>query len=63
MNKDVADAFKVREYRHARFGLNARDQAFAAARHDDVDISVETRQHQSDGCAVAGGDKLDGGLG
>ena len=33
----VADAFEVREHRHARLLLHARDQALAAARHDDVD--------------------------
>ena len=60
MNEDVAYTFKVREYRHARFGLNARDQAFAATRHNDVDIAVEARQHHADGRAVAGRDKLDG---
>ena len=42
---DMADAFEMREHRHARFGLHARDQALAAARHDDVDGAVETVQH------------------
>ena len=40
---DMADAFQMREHRHPRFRLHARDQAFAAARHDDVDIAVEAR--------------------
>ena len=62
VNKDVAHAFKVREYRHARFGLNARDQAFAAARHDHVEIAVEPGQHHANGRAVAGRDELDGSL-
>ena len=34
---DVADAFEMGEDRHARLVLHARDQALAAARHDDVD--------------------------
>ena len=38
---DVADAFEMREHRHARLGLHARDQALAAARHDHVDRAVE----------------------
>ena len=38
---DVADAFEVREDRHARLLLHARDQALAAARHDHVDSAVE----------------------
>ena len=33
----VADAFEMREHRHARFGLHARDEALAAARHDQLD--------------------------
>ena len=59
---DVADAFQVREYRHARFRLHARDQAFAAARHDDVDIAVEPGQHQPDRGAVARRHELNGGF-
>ena len=62
VNEDVAYAFKVREYRHPRFGLNARDQALATARHDDVEIAIEPRQHQANGCAVAGRDELNGSL-
>ncbi len=58
VDEDVADTFKVREYRHPRFCLNARDQAFAAARHDDVDVAVEAGEHQADGRAVAGRDEL-----
>ena len=50
---DVADAFEVREHRHARFRLHARDQALAAARHDHVDGAVEAGQHQPDRGAVA----------
>ena len=60
---DVADAFEMREHRHARLGLHARDQALAAARHDHVDGAVEPRQHQPDRGAVAGRHQLDRGLG
>ncbi len=59
----VADAFQVREHRHARFVLHARDEALAAARHDHVDGAVEPLQHQADGLAVGGGHELDGGFG
>ena len=38
---DVADAFEMGEDRHPRLGLHARDEALAAARHDDVDGAVE----------------------
>ncbi len=41
---DVADAFEMGEHRHARLRLHARDQALAAARHDDVDRAVEARR-------------------
>ena len=50
---DVADAFEMREHRHARLLLHARDQALAAARHDDVDAAVEAFEHHADGGAVA----------
>ena len=59
---DVADAFEMREHRHARLALHARDQAFAAARHDDVDIAVEALQHHADRAAVAGRNQRDRGL-
>ena len=55
----VADAFQMREHRHARFLLHARDQALAAARHDHVDGAVEALEHQADGLAVGGGHELD----
>ena len=51
---DVADAFEMREHRHARLALHARDQALAAARHDDVDLAVEAGEHHADRGAVAG---------
>ena len=50
---DVVDAFEMREHRHARFGLDARDQALAAARHDHVDAAVQSGQQQADRGAVA----------
>ena len=59
----VADAFQVREHRHARLLLHARHQALAAARHDHVDGAVEALQHQPHGLAVGGGHELDGSLG
>ena len=60
---DVADAFEMREHRHPRLRLHARDQALAAARHDDVDRAVEARQHHADRGAVARRHQLDRGLG
>ena len=60
---DMADAFEMREHGDARFRLHAGDQAFAAARNDHVEFSVEPGQHQADRGAVAGGDKLDDGGG
>ena len=60
---DVADAFEMREDRHARLALHARDQALAAARHDDVDGAVEARQHLADGGAVGRRHELDRVLG
>ena len=56
---DVADAFEMREHRHARLRLHAGDEALAAARHDDVDGAVEARQHLADGRAVGGRHELD----
>ena len=53
MHIDMHDAFKMREHRHARLMLHARDEALAAARHDHVDIAVETREHRAHGGAVA----------
>src|SRR5215216_506032 len=37
---DVVDAFEMRKHRYARFRLDARDQALAAARHDHVDTAT-----------------------
>ena len=60
---DVHVAVEMGEDRHARFVLHARDQALAAARHDDVDVAVEAGEHMADGGAVARRDQLDGGVG
>ena len=56
---DVADAFEMREHRHPRFLLHARDQALAAARHDHVDGAVEAGEHHPDRGAVARRHQLD----
>ena len=56
---DMADAFEMREHRHARFVLHARDKALAAARHDHVDAAVKPAQHLADRGAVAGRHQLD----
>ena len=57
---DVADAFEMREHRHARFLLHACDEAFAAARNDEVDSAVEAFEHLADGRAIRRADQLDG---
>ena len=36
----VADAFQMREHGHPRLILNAGDEAFAAARHQHVDLPL-----------------------
>src|SRR5262245_33027316 len=59
MNEYVADAFKVRKYGYPCLDLNPSDEALSAARHDHVDIAVETLQHQANCGAVARRDKLD----
>ena len=59
---DVVDAFEMREHRHARFRLDAGDQALAAARHDHVDAAVQSGQQQADRGAVAGRHQRDRGL-
>jgi hypothetical protein len=47
------------EDRHAGIGLNAGDEALAAARHDDIDRPTQTGQQFADRGAVADGDHLD----
>ena len=59
---DVVDAFEMREYRHARFGLDARDQALAAARHDHIDGAVQSAQQQAHRGAVTGRHQRDRSL-
>ena len=59
----MADAFQMREDRHARLGLHARDEAFPATRHDHVEIAVKTLQHLADGRAVGDRHELDRRLG
>ena len=49
----MVDAFEMRKHRHARFRLDARDQALAAARHDHVDTATQSSEHQPDRGAVA----------
>ena len=56
---EVAEPFEMREDRHARLLLHARDQALAAARDDDVEIAGQARQHGADGGAVGGRHELD----
>ena len=48
----VANAFEMAHDRHARILLHARDQALAAARHDDVDVLSHVAQHDADRFAV-----------
>ena len=56
---EMADAFEMREHRHARLLLHPRDQALAAARHDHVEIAGKALQHLADGGAVGGRHQLD----
>ena len=58
MHIDMTNAFQMGENRHARFVLHAPDQIFAAARHDHVNIAVQSGEHHADGSAVGAGDKL-----
>src|SRR5215468_11269498 len=50
---DVANALEMREDRHARLRLHARDQALATAWNDDVDRAVEAGEHHPDRGTVA----------
>ena len=56
----MADAFEMGEHRHRGFGLDAADQAAPAARHDEIDGTVEALEHQPDSRAIGGGHKLHG---
>ncbi len=55
----MADAFQMREDRHPRFRLDARDKTFAAARHDHVNRAAKTFQHFADSGAVCHRHDLD----
>src|SRR5437660_6378950 len=46
------DAFKVREDRHSCLGLDTGDETLAAARHDHVEIAIQSREHLADRRAV-----------
>ncbi len=48
----VADAFEMAHDGHARILLHARDETFAASRHDDVDEAAHVAQHDPDGLAI-----------
>ncbi len=41
----MANAFQMREDRHPRFRLNARNKAFSTTRHDHINRTVQTFQH------------------
>ena len=62
MHIDVADAFEMREHRHARFFLHARDEILAAARHDHVDGAAKAAEHEADRRAIDRRHELDRGL-
>jgi hypothetical protein len=59
---EMADAFQMREHRHAGFGLYPLDEAAATARNDHVQIAAQALQHLADGSAVADRHELDGVL-
>ena len=56
----VADAFEMREHRHARFRLHARDQTSAAARHDQIDGAGEPGENHAHRGAIDRRDHLNG---
>src|SRR5262249_42951629 len=58
MYENMTYALKVSEYRHACFRLHASHQVLSAAGHDDVDISVQTLQHQAYSRPIPGWHKL-----
>ena len=55
----MANAFKMREYRHARFRLNAFDQAFSASRNHYVN-AFRHAEHFADRGPVRCRDSLNG---
>ena len=52
MNIDVANAFQMREHRHAGFRHNAAGQSFAAARDEQIDRAIDAFEHQPDRGAI-----------
>ena len=58
VDEGVANAVEMSEYGDARFVLDASDQPFSAARHDDVDNPARA-QHCADGCPIGRRDELD----
>ena len=63
MNVGMANAFEMAHHGHAGVLLHARDETFAAAGHDDVDVAGHVAQHDADGLAVLRRHHLHGGLG
>ena len=57
----MADPFEVPDDRHARFLLNAGDEALSSARHDHIDAVRHMAQHMADGRPV--GEPLTGHTG
>ena len=59
IDEHMHDAFEMREHRHSCLGLDAGDEALAAARHDHVEIAVEAAEHFADRRAVLDGHEGD----
>ncbi len=59
---DVADAFEMRQHRHARLAHHASGQALAAARDDEIDRAAQTLQHQTNRSAIRGRHTRDRGF-
>jgi len=57
----MADPFEVPDDRHARFLLNAGDEALSSARHDHIDAVRHMAQHMADGRPVGGRHQLNAG--
>ena len=62
VDEEVADAVVVLDDRHAGEGNDCLDQAFSAARDDEVEPLIHAG-HGGDAAAVGEGDELDGMLG
>ena len=52
IDEHMHDPFEMREDRHPCLGLDAGDEALAAARHDHIEIAVEPAEHFADRRAV-----------